>query len=241
MRLDKAVALAGLTRRDARKAIADGRVKVNGETATDAGQNVTARDSVEVNGQAVSLKEHVHIMLNKPADVLTATEDARGERTVADLLPEALRLRRIGPVGRLDKDVTGLILMTTDGQLAHRLISPRREIEKRYLARCEGMLDEDCQAAFARGIEFKEFTALPARLEILSATAEESLARVYVKEGKFHQVKRMLKAVGHPVIALKREKIGPITLDETLSEGQWRELTEAEEAALYQVSGMVDP
>ena len=241
MRLDKAVALAGLTRRDARRALADGRVTVNGRAERDAGFAVSESDAVALDGEAVSLRAHVHVMMNKPAGCLTATEDARGARTVVDYLPEALRLRKIGPVGRLDKDVTGLVLLTTDGQLAHRLISPKRDVEKVYFARVEGRLDADCARAFERGIVFRDFTALPARLSVVRAGEDSSDARVYVKEGKFHQVKRMCLAVGHPVISLKREKIGPVALDESLSEGEWRALTPEEERQLYEISGMNEP
>lgn len=240
MRLDRAVALAGLSRRDARRAIADGRVTVNGRAERDAGLNVSETDAVLLDGQAVSLREHVHVMINKPAGCLTATEDARGAKTVVDFLPDSLRLRKIGPVGRLDKDVTGLVLLTTDGQLAHRLISPKRDVEKVYFARVEGKPDGDCVRAFEKGIAFKDFTALPARLEIVHAGEETSDARVYVKEGKFHQVKRMCLAVGHPVITLKREKIGPVALDESLDEGEWRFLTPDEERQLYEISGMAE-
>ena len=146
--------------------------------------------------------------------------------------------RKIGPVGRLDKDVTGLVLMTTDGQLAHRLISPKWEVTKRYRAVVEGKLDEECVLAFKTGIEFKDFTAKPAGLEILSANEDESVCLVYVTEGKFHQVKRMLQAVGHPVKHLHREKIAMIELDESLAEGEWRELTDSEIHDLYVLTEM---
>ena len=241
VRLDKAVALAGISRGDARRALADGRVTVNGRAERDAGFHVSAADVVALDGEAVSLREHVHIMLNKPAGCLTATEDAHGAPTVMDLLPDRLRLRKIGPVGRLDKDVTGLVLLTTDGQLAHRLISPRRDVEKVYFARVEGRLDEDCARAFEKGIAFRDFTALPARLKIVRAGEDASEARVYVKEGKFHQVKRMCLAVGHPVLSLRREKIGPVSLDPSLAEGEWRTLTAEEETILYDISGMNQP
>ena len=241
MRLDKAVSLSGLTRRDARRAISAGRVTINGIPFTDAALNLRPEDRVALDGAEISLKVHAHVMLNKPAGVLTATEDARGEKTVMDFLPEALVRRGMGPVGRLDKDVTGLILLTTDGQLAHRLISPRWEIEKRYFARVEGRLLPEHAEAFQNGIALSDFQALPARLEILEAGESESLCRVYVKEGKYHQVKRMLLAVGHPVLALRREKIGPVTLDPALSEGEWRPLTDEEERLLYRITEMPLP
>ena len=206
VRLDKAVALTGMTRTEARKAIAAGRVQVNGQAARDQGMQVEPR-------------------------VVTATED-RALPTVSDLLPESVRRRGPGPVGRLDRDVTGLVLMTTNGQLAHRLISPKWKAEKVYRARCEGELTEADVEAFASGMALSDFVALPAKLEILSAGGGESLADVVLTEGKFHQVKRMFAAVGHPLIGLKRLRIGPIALDESLAPGEWRMLTAEEAAAL---------
>ena len=143
-------------------------------------------------------------------------------------------MRKVGPVGRLDKDVTGLLILTTDGQLAHRLISPKWDVEKTYYAEIEGEIDDECVRRFAEGVPLKEFTCKPARLERAGAGA----CRVYVSEGKYHQVKRMLAAVGHPVLRLKREKIGPVALDPALSEGEFRPLTPGEEAALYEIAGM---
>lgn len=238
MRLDKRVSMAGVTRSEAKKLIARGLVKVNGAVVRDGGANVCESAEVTVGSEAVSVKKHIHLMLHKPAGVISATEDAKGAATVADLLPDNVRRRAPGPVGRLDKDVTGLILMTTDGQLAHRLISPKWEMTKRYFARVEGRLDDACVSAFEKGIPFKDFTAKPARLEILSADDEISLCHVFVTEGKFHQVKKMLHAVGHPVISLHREAIAAIELDPALSEGEWRYLTEDEENYLYKLTEM---
>lgn len=238
MRLDKLVADTGISRLDAKKLIAGGRVTVDGKVQKDPGFSVTEANEVSVGGESITHKAHIHIMIHKPGGVLTATEDARGQKTVADFLPFAFLKRKIGPVGRLDKDVTGLVLMTTDGQLAHRLISPKWEVTKRYRAVVEGKLDEECVLAFKTGIEFKDFTAKPAGLEILSANEDESVCLVYVTEGKFHQVKRMLQAVGHPVKHLHREKIAMIELDESLAEGEWRELTDSEIHDLYVLTEM---
>ena len=229
MRLDKAAALTGMTRTEARKAIAAGRVQVNGQAARDAGMQVEPRD-VTVDGRPVEAPGEIYLMIHKPAGGVTATED-RTLPTVSDLLPEAVRRRGPGPVGRLDRDVTGLVLMTTNGQLAHRLISPKWKAEKVYRARCEGELTEADVEAFASGLELSDFVARPAKLEILSAGDGRSLADVVLTEGKFHQVKRMFAAVGHPLIALERLRIGPIELDGTLAPGEWRMLT-AEEVAL---------
>ena len=235
MRLDKAAALTGMTRSEARKAIAAGRVWVDGAPVRDAAMQVDPA-SVRVDGAAPSTQE-LYLMVNKPAGVVTATEDRRLP-TVLDLLPEALRRRSPGPVGRLDRDVTGLVLLTTDGQLAHRLVSPRWKAEKVYRARCEGRLTDAQAAAFASGIALSDFTARPARLRILSAGEAESLAEVALTEGKFHQVKHMFAAVGHPLIALERRAIGGVALDDALEPGSWRALTDAEVAGLRSLCGL---
>ena len=236
MRLDKAAALAGLTRGEAKKAIAAGRVWVDGQPVRDCAMQVDPA-RVRVDGAEVRLAGELYVMVNKPAGVLTATEDRRLP-TVLDLLPEALRRRRPGPVGRLDRDVTGLVLLTTDGQLAHRLISPRWKAEKLYRATCEGTLGEADVEAFAGGLALSDFTARPARLRIIEAGAARSLADVVLTEGKFHQVKRMFAAVGHPLIALERRRVGCVALDPGLAPGDWRELTEAEVAGLKEMCGL---
>lgn len=233
MRLDKALSLAGYTRSEARAMIAKGRVQVAGAVARDAGTAVEP-DQVALDGQFIDAQREVYLMIHKPAGVVTATED-RSLPTVVSLLPEMYRRRKIGPVGRLDRDVTGLVLLTTDGQLAHRLISPRWKAEKLYRARCEGALDGQDVAAFAAGVALSDFTAAPARLAILES-GETSLADVILTEGKFHQVKRMFAAVGHPLIALERLRIGCVTLDENLAPGEFRRLTDAEIAGLKKIT-----
>ena len=238
MRLDKAVALMGLSRSEAKEAVRRGRVSVNRQTVTDSARILLPSDNVSLDGEPVDRSLHHHFMVNKPAGCLTATSDPRGEKTVLDLLPPNLRYKDLGPVGRLDKDVTGLVILTTDGELAHRLISPKRGIEKRYLAKVEGKLTETDVRAFEAGVELKDFTALPAKLDILEAAEEGSLCRVTVSEGKFHQVKRMLGSLGHGVITLKRECIAGLNLDENLSEGGYRPLNDAEIRLLYDKAGM---
>ena len=236
MRLDRAVALAGLTRAEAKKAIAAGRVRVDGQPVRDAAAQAEP-ERVTLDGAPIAAPGALYLMVNKPAGVITATED-RSLPTMLELLPEALRRRGPGPVGRLDRDVTGLVLLTTDGQLAHRLISPKWKAEKLYRARCEGRLDEGCVRAFAGGVTLSDFTALPARLEIIAADDRESTADVILTEGKFHQVKRMFAAVGHPLIALERRRIGMVTLDEALAPGQYRPLTDEEVSGLRALCGM---
>ena len=237
MRLDKALSLAGYTRSEAKALIARGRVCVAGETVRDSGKNVQLCD-VTLDGSPIDARQELYLMLHKPAGVVTATEDKRLP-TVVSLLPESYRRRKIGPVGRLDRDVTGLVLLTTDGQLAHRLISPRWKAEKQYRARCEGALDANDIAAFAAGLMLSDFTAAPAVLKILE-TGETSLADVILTEGKFHQVKRMFAAVGHPLISLQRLRIGCVTLDESLAPGEFRLLTEQEIAGLKRMTQLLE-
>lgn len=229
MRLDKFLSAQGLSRKQARAAIASGQVSVNGEVQGDPGfilDPISAQ--VLFQGRALGYQRHMHLMLHKPAGLLTATTDAR-QKTVMDLLPEELKRRALGPVGRLDKDVTGLLLLTDDGQLAHRLISPKWTVEKVYLARVEGALDTTDIQAFQAGIALSDFTARPARLEIL----EPDLGRLTITEGKFHQVKRMFAARGKPVLRLHRESVGGVSLDPALECGKFRPLTAEEEGALY--------
>ena len=235
MRLDKAAALSGLTRTEARKAILSGRVKVKGEAVRDAAMQVDPAD-VTVDGQGVQAGD-IHVMVHKPAGVVTATEDKKLP-TVADLLPENLRRRGPGPVGRLDRDVTGLVLMTTDGQLAHRLISPRWKAKKVYRARCEGRLTQADVDRFADGLELSDFTAQPAKLTVIEANDGESLADVTLTEGKFHQVKRMFAAVGHPLTSLERTRIACVSLDPDLAPGECRALTEDEIRGLKSLCDM---
>ena len=226
LRLDKILGLAGITRTAARKIIAAGRVTVGNTVQRDPGFKARIPD-VHVDGELPGAETEIHLMLNKPAGVITATEDKKLP-TVVDLLPEKYQNRKIGPVGRLDRDVTGLVILTTDGEMAHRLISPRHKAEKRYRAICEGSLTQADADAFAAGIELSDFTALPAKLEILSSGESESAADVILTEGKFHQVKRMFIAIGHPLKSLSRLQIGGVTLDPALKEGEFRPLTESE-------------
>lgn len=231
MRLDKFISLTGPSRKQARDVILAGRVTVNGATSRDCGLSVSASDAVALDGLPLGVKAELYLMIHKPAGMLTATEDAHGQPTVIDLLPDALKKRNPGPVGRLDKDVTGLVLMTTDGQLAHRLISPKRHVEKVYRATVQGTPDEADIRRFADGIPLRDFTAMPAKLRVLNP-GEEALCEVTVMEGKFHQIKRMFGAIEHPVLRLSRVSIGGVRLDERLAEGEWRELTGEELARL---------
>ena len=219
MRLDKYLAEMGAgTRKEIGKAVRAGRVTVNGQTVKNAAMQVTAEDEVSMDGVSVEYEEYVYYMLNKPAGVISATEDAR-ERTVLDLISERQR-KGLFPVGRLDRDTEGLLLITNDGGLAHRLLSPRHHVDKVYYARLDGPVGEAEKALFAQGLKVDEaLTALPAELEILEPATE---VRVTIREGKFHQVKRMFEAVGREVLYLKRLSMGPLALDESLPKGDYR-------------------
>ena len=230
LRLDRWLVTLGLgSRSEIQKLVKKGGVKVNGMPVKDPGMQVDEKSAaLTVNGQPVDGRLTRHVMLHKPAGLLTAARDKK-QPTVMDLLPEAYASIGCMPVGRLDKDTTGLLFLTTDGELNHRLLSPGRHVDKTYLAEVDGTLDERHAAAFAEGLHLSDFDAQPAKLEILGP----HVGRVTVHEGKFHQVKRMFSAVGCEVTRLHRETFGSLVLDPSLPEGEWRELTEDELASLY--------
>ena len=225
-RLDKILASTGKwSRREVKQLVRQGRVLADGRPAASPEEKYDP-EAVEftVDGEPVGYRRVTWLMMNKPGGVLSATEDGRGA-TVLDLLPPELRRIGLFPVGRLDKDTEGLLLLTDDGETAHRLLSPKYHVDKVYYTRVAGCLtEEDCQA-FRQGMVLGDgLHCLPAELEILSA-GEESEALVTLREGKFHQVKRMLAARGKPVRYLKRMQMGNLTLDPTLEPGQFRFLT----------------
>lgn len=228
-RLDKVLASTGRwTRREAKELIREGRVLVDGQPARSGEQKVDPAGAVLlVDGQAVAVSRFTYVMLHKPAGVLSATEDPRQE-TVLDLLPEHLRRRGLFPVGRLDKDTEGLLLLTDDGALAHRLLSPKNHVDKRYYARLDGPLGPADQAAFREGIVLADGTrCMSAELELLGDGRE---VLVTLHEGKFHQIKRMALSRGVAVCYLKRLSMGPLCLDPRLDKGDWRLLTDEEVA-----------
>ena len=211
------------TRSEVKEQIRKGRVQVNGSVVKDPGLGVSAEDRVEADGVQIGYQEHFYYMLNKPAGILTATED-RKQPTVLDLFPENLR-KNLAPVGRLDKDTVGLLLITDDGALAHRLLAPKSHVDKVYLAGTDLPVTDEDVKRFAGGMTLADGTHLmPAGLEILSPDR----SRVTIHEGKFHQIKRMFEACGKKVVYLKRLSMGTLTLDPTLPEGEWRELTKEE-------------
>lgn len=228
-RLDKIIASTGKwSRREVRELARRGLVLVNGAAVRSADEKIDPECAeVTVNGEPLHYRRYTWLMLNKPAGVLSATEDGNG-RTVLDLLPRELQRQGLFPVGRLDKDTEGLLLLSNEGGLAHALLSPKRHVDKVYYARAAGRLtEEDCRA-FAGGLLLEDGLAcLPAKLEILSS-GEESEVRVTLREGKFHQVKRMLASRGAPVLYLERIQMGGLALDPELPRGAFRFLTEEE-------------
>lgn len=232
-RLDKLLAGTGKwSRREVKALVRQGLVRVDGRLAASAEDKLDpAAAVVTVAGETFSLCRFTYVMLHKPAGVLTATED-RKQPTVLDLLPPELRRIGLAPVGRLDKDTEGLLLLTNDGELAHRLLSPKYHVDKRYLARVDGELSAADAEAFARGMTLGDgLECLPAGLEVLP----DRVCIVTLREGKFHQVKRMLAARGAPVLYLKRLSMGPLTLDDSLAAGAYRLLRAEEISALYRV------
>ena len=235
-RLDKLLAGTGKwSRREVKALVRQGLVRVDGRLAASAEDKLDpAAAVVTVAGETISLCRFTYVMLHKPAGLLTATED-RKQPTVLDLLPPELRRIGLAPVGRLDKDTEGLLLLTNDGELAHRLLSPKYHVDKRYLARVDGELSAADTEAFARGMTLGDgLECLPAGLEVLP----DRVCIVTLREGKFHQVKRMLAARGAPVLYLKRLSMGPLTLDDSLAAGAYRLLRAEEILALYRACGL---
>lgn len=229
-RLDKLLANTGRwSRKEVKEMVRAGRVLVNGQKAAKPEEKYSENAEFLVDGERIVCGEFIYLMLHKPDGVLSATEDPR-QKTVLDLLPEHLRRVGLFPAGRLDKDTEGLLLLTNDGVLAHELLSPKKHVDKTYFVRVDGALNESDVEAFQAGMTLGDgYTCLSAGLEILARPDE---ALVTLREGKYHQIKRMLAARGKPVVYLKRLTMGPLRLDETLEKGQWRELTEQERRVL---------
>jgi len=240
MRLDKyLVACAIGSRTEVKNFLKAGRVTVNGKKEKSAKLQINEEtDEICFDGQKLEYEEFVYYMMNKPQGVISATEDPK-HKTVLDLLDDLARSKEVFPVGRLDIDTHGLLLLTNDGQLAHALLSPKRHVDKTYLARVDGIMTQEDVEKFAQGIPLKDFTCQPAKLELVSIDREknQSLVRVTIAEGKFHQVKRMVAYCDKEVVDLQRLTMGTLTLDEDLKRGEWRRLTKEElEALLESVS-----
>lgn len=235
-RLDKILANTGRwSRKEVRELVRAGRVTVNGVVAPSPEEKYDPAAQFLVDGQPVSGERLVYLMLHKPAGLVSATEDPR-QPTVLELLPEHLKRVGLFPAGRLDKDTEGLLLLTNDGEMAHRLLAPRRHVDKTYFVRVEGVLDPADAAAFSAGMTLGDgLVCMPAGLELLE---EPDTAIVTLREGKYHQIKRMLAARGKPVRYLKRLTMGPLSLDPALKRGEWRPLTGEELAALRMAAGL---
>lgn len=237
LRLDKYLADMGLgTRTEVKELLKKGCVACNGEVVKRPELKVdTEHDQITCQGRLVGYVEMEYLLLYKPAGVLTATED-RKQRTVLDLLDASVR-KDVFPVGRLDKDTEGLLLITNDGALAHELLSPKKHVKKCYFARVSGIMTGEDVKSFEDGLfvpeysdRFSSFFAMPAVLRILSVDQEQQQSEVEIEvcEGKFHQVKRMCAAVGKPVVYLKRLSMGNLRLDDSLKPGEYRRLTAEE-------------
>lgn len=234
MRLDKFLCETGFgTRSQVKELLKKGQVTVNGVAAKKPEQKIDEhKDQITCQEKTASYEKYVYYMLHKPAGVVSATEDKR-EKTVLDLLKSEDRRDGIFPVGRLDKDTEGFLLLTDDGDLAHRLLSPRKHVDKTYYAKIAGSVTEAHIERFREGLDIgDEKKTLPAMLEILASKTETSEIRITIHEGRFHQVKRMFEAVGCKVIYLKRLSMGAVALDETLAPGDYRPLNEKERELL---------
>ncbi|MBP2241469.1 16S rRNA pseudouridine516 synthase [Cytobacillus eiseniae] len=235
MRIDKMLANLGYgSRKDVKQLLKSGAVEVNGNKVKDAKQQVNPEmDQVTLHGEEVVYKEFIYLLMNKPQGVISATEDSEHE-TVVDLLePDDLVFSPF-PVGRLDKDTEGLLLLTNDGQLAHRLLSPKKHVPKTYFAVINSEVTEEDIVAFKKGVILDDgYETKPGELTILKAGITSDI-ELTITEGKFHQVKRMFEAVGKRVIYLQRISMGPLLLDESLELGEYRELTDEELESLMQ-------
>ncbi|MED3649426.1 MULTISPECIES: pseudouridine synthase [Heyndrickxia] len=229
MRMDKFLANAGLgSRKEVKQILKKNIVKVNGVIVKDSKAHIDPQqDEVTVRGEKVDYKEYIYLMMNKPAGVISATEDKHDE-TVIDLLEVNDTILNPFPVGRLDKDTEGLLLLTNDGQLSHQLLSPKKHVPKTYFAVIKGEVTDRDISAFRKGVILDDgYHTKPGELVILKSGIHSDI-ELTIMEGKFHQVKRMFEAVGKKVIYLKRISMGPLALDETLELGEYRELTEEE-------------
>ena len=229
MRLDKFISTTTtLSRAEAKKIIKKG-ILINDILIKSPDYKVDEfNDQVIVNGNRLVYQKYVYIMMNKPKDTVSATEDAI-ERTVVDILRDEDRIHKVFPVGRLDKDTEGLMLLTNDGELAHKLISPKKDVEKKYYVEVSGELKNEHLEIVKEGVTLEDgYKCKPARLEILDTSEGNSKANIFITEGKFHQVKRMMKSLGATVTYLKRLSIGSLKLDENLKLGEYRYLTDDE-------------
>lgn len=232
-RLDKILVSQGIgSRKDVQKLIRSGEVTVNGEICKKPETKLDAESTlISVSGQALSYSEHIYIMMNKPAGVVSATED-RNDKTVIDILPDEYKRNGLFPAGRLDKDTEGLLIITDDGDFAHRMLSPKKHVEKQYIAKLDKEITEDTIKSFEQGIVFADGTkCLPARLEVYENDRKCGL--VTICEGKFHQVKKMFICCGINVVHLQRISIGNLVLDSNLHTGESKLLTNLDIKSIF--------
>ncbi|MBR5202328.1 MAG: rRNA pseudouridine synthase [Clostridia bacterium] len=228
-RLDKILASQGtLSRRDVKEIVKKGRVSINGKVVRDSAIKINLNtDIVAIDGEEISLKKHIYIMMNKPQGVISAS-DSDNDETVVDLVPDDLFRKGLFPAGRLDKDTTGFVLITDDGEFAHKILSPKNHIFKTYLARLQHSLTENDIEKLENGITLQDGTILKeAKVEVLEQ-GESPLIKIMICEGKYHQVKRMFAATGNKVVELHRSKMGELSLDMSLKPGECREITPEE-------------
>lgn len=229
MRIDKMLSHIGHgSRKEVKKLLKDGAIKINDNVVKNGKEQVDSeKDIVTLFGEVVTYKEFIYLVMNKPQGVISATEDVR-EETVIDLLEMEDAVFDPFPVGRLDKDTEGLLLLTNDGQLAHQLLSPKKHVPKTYFAVINMEVTEDDVKAFQHGVTLDDgYVTKPAQLKIVKSGIRSDI-ELTITEGKFHQVKRMFEAVGKKVVYLQRISMGPLKLDESLELGEYRELTEEE-------------
>jgi 16S rRNA pseudouridine516 synthase len=231
MRLDKFLSVTGVcSRSDAKRAVRAKSIIVNGKVATSSDMQIDEdNDEIFYRGQCVIYRKFNYIMMNKPEGVVSATEDGR-ERTVLDLLPSGVRNDRMFPCGRLDKNTLGLMLITDNGELAHKLLAPKSHVDKKYRFKArDSILPEDAKR-FEGGLTLEDgYVTLPAKIEL---DDDRMGGVITLREGKYHQIKRMLEALDNKITYLERISFGPLTLDSTLERGEWRYLSEEEQSAL---------
>jgi 23S rRNA pseudouridine2605 synthase len=234
MRINQYIASAGVTsRRKADELVADGKVKVNGAVLTTPGYHVEEGDIVEVNGVRITPAERkVYYLLNKPAGYVTSTADKEGRPLVTELVPDEVR---VFPVGRLDLNTTGLLILTNDGELSNKLMHPSHEFSKRYLVRAQGIVTRAEAAKLEKGIDIGGFVTSPADVHLLKHDRNSTVAEIVIHEGKNRQVRRMFKAIGHPVLELCRTGLGNLEIGR-LAVGQCRKLSPAEVEQLRRMS-----
>ena len=229
VRIQKIMADSGFcSRRAAEKLIDEGRVTVNGRPCSLGDKAIPGKDLLAVDGEKIPVEKkrsYVYLMLNKPKGVVSATED-KEQTTVVDLVPDELMRKGLFPAGRLDKDTTGLLILTDDGDFAHEILSPKKHVQKVYLAKVNGSITDEIIEAFRTGVNVhNEYTTLPSKLSVVSREEDGDWGKVILREGMYHQIKRMFVSFGLKVVELHRIRMGRLDLDESLEPGQCRPLT----------------